>query len=68
MAREGACPPGRHERPPPSPQGRVAGPRGEAQAGTMLQTIADVFSSVGKAIATVVSAPFKLIARLFGGG
>ncbi|MDH6144728.1 hypothetical protein P3T35_006777 [Kitasatospora sp. GP30] len=34
----------------------------------MFQTIADVFRAVGNAIATVVAAPFKLIARLFGGG
>ncbi len=34
----------------------------------MFHTIAEVFSAVGHAIATVVSAPFRLIARLFGGG
>jgi hypothetical protein len=33
----------------------------------MFQTIAEVFGSVGHAIATVVAAPFRLIARLFGG-
>ncbi|WP_283843810.1 LPFR motif small protein [Kitasatospora humi] len=34
----------------------------------MFGVIADVFRSVGNAIATVVSAPFRLLARLFGGG
>ncbi|MDI5965379.1 LPFR motif small protein [Streptomyces sp. SL13] len=34
----------------------------------MFRTISEVFSSVGHAVATVVSAPFRLIARLFGGG
>ncbi len=34
----------------------------------MFGTIADVFGSVGHAVATVVAAPFRLVARLFGGG
>ncbi|MDI5962561.1 LPFR motif small protein [Streptomyces sp. SL13] len=34
----------------------------------MFRTIAEVLSSVGNAVGTVVSAPFRLVARLFGGG
>ncbi|MGW2368571.1 LPFR motif small protein [Streptomyces sp. NPDC001667] len=34
----------------------------------MLQTVTDELGAVGHAVATVVSAPFRLIARLFGGG
>ncbi|WP_275124612.1 LPFR motif small protein [Streptomyces sp. ICBB 8177] len=33
----------------------------------MLQPIADALAAVGSAIAAVVTAPFKLLARLFGG-
>ncbi|MET7642479.1 LPFR motif small protein [Streptomyces sp. NPDC005761] len=33
----------------------------------MLKAIADVFRSVGGAIATVVTLPFRAVARLFGG-
>ncbi|MFF5565550.1 LPFR motif small protein [Streptomyces sp. NPDC012623] len=33
----------------------------------MLSAIADVFRAVGGAIATVVTLPFKAVARLFGG-
>ncbi|MCZ4101656.1 MULTISPECIES: LPFR motif small protein [Streptomyces] len=33
----------------------------------MLKAIADALRSIGSAIATVVSLPFRLIARLFGG-
>ncbi|MCQ4083669.1 LPFR motif small protein [Streptomyces sp. RB6PN25] len=34
----------------------------------MFQAIADVLRAIGGALATVVSAPFRLVARLFGGG
>ncbi|WP_277816923.1 LPFR motif small protein [Streptomyces caatingaensis] len=34
----------------------------------MAQTIGDVLGAVGHAVATVVAAPFRLVARLFGGG
>jgi hypothetical protein len=34
----------------------------------VFRTIAEVFSAVGHAVGTVVSAPFRLVARLFGGG
>ncbi|WP_254879053.1 LPFR motif small protein [Streptomyces sp. NA04227] len=33
----------------------------------MLRAIADVFRAIGGAVATVVTLPFRLIARLFGG-
>ncbi|MFH8409133.1 LPFR motif small protein [Streptomyces sp. NPDC018019] len=33
----------------------------------MLSAIADVFRAIGNAIATVVTLPFRAIARLFGG-
>ncbi|WP_281292896.1 LPFR motif small protein [Streptomyces alboniger] len=33
----------------------------------MLKAIADVLRSIGGAIATVVTLPFRAIARLFGG-
>lgn len=33
----------------------------------MLKAIGDVFKSIGGAIATVVSLPFRAIGRLFGG-
>ncbi|MFD0024692.1 LPFR motif small protein [Streptomyces sp. NPDC058382] len=33
----------------------------------MLKAIADVFRSVGGAVATVVSLPFRAIGRLFSG-
>jgi len=33
----------------------------------MLSAIADVFRSVGSAVATVVTLPFRLVGRLFGG-
>jgi hypothetical protein len=33
----------------------------------MLTALADILRSVGKAVATVVSLPFKAVARLFGG-
>lgn len=33
----------------------------------MLTAIADVFRTVGGAVATVVTLPFRLVARLFGG-
>ncbi|WP_275405880.1 MULTISPECIES: LPFR motif small protein [unclassified Streptomyces] len=33
----------------------------------MLKAIADALRSIGSAIATVVTLPFRLIARLFGG-
>ncbi|MEV7406192.1 LPFR motif small protein [Streptomyces sp. NPDC091267] len=33
----------------------------------MLKAIADVLRSVGGAIATVVTLPFRALARLFGG-
>ena len=33
----------------------------------MLQAIADVLRSIGGAIATVVTLPFRAVARLFGG-
>ncbi|MEU1438611.1 LPFR motif small protein [Streptomyces sp. NPDC005775] len=33
----------------------------------MLQAIADVFRSIGSAVATVVSLPFRAVGRLFGG-
>ncbi|WP_264086268.1 LPFR motif small protein [Streptomyces marincola] len=33
----------------------------------MLRAIADIFRAVGGAVATVVSLPFRLVARLFGG-
>ncbi|MFJ4966460.1 LPFR motif small protein [Streptomyces sp. NPDC088729] len=33
----------------------------------MLKAIADVFRSIGSAVATVVTLPFRAIARLFGG-
>ena len=33
----------------------------------MFQTIADVLGSVGHALGTAVAAPFRLVARLFGG-
>jgi hypothetical protein len=33
----------------------------------MLKAIADVFRAIGGAIATVVTLPFRAIARLFGG-
>jgi hypothetical protein len=34
----------------------------------MFQAIADVLRSIGNAIATVVTLPFRALARLFGGG
>ncbi|MEU1131981.1 LPFR motif small protein [Streptomyces sp. NPDC005900] len=33
----------------------------------MLKAIADIFRSIGGAIATVVTLPFRAVARLFGG-
>ncbi|WP_330172391.1 LPFR motif small protein [Streptomyces sp. NBC_01498] len=33
----------------------------------MLQAIADALRAVGGAVATVVSLPFRLLSRLFGG-
>ncbi|UWE10465.1 LPFR motif small protein [Actinacidiphila bryophytorum] len=33
----------------------------------MLKAIADVLRSVGSAVATVVTLPFRALARLFGG-
>jgi hypothetical protein len=33
----------------------------------MFRSIADVFRMIGGAIATVVTLPFRLLARLFGG-
>ncbi|MFC8536423.1 LPFR motif small protein [Streptomyces sp. NPDC057249] len=33
----------------------------------MLKAIADVFRSIGSAIATVVTLPFRAVARLFSG-
>ncbi|MEU6736217.1 LPFR motif small protein [Streptomyces physcomitrii] len=33
----------------------------------MLKAIADVFRTIGGAIATVVTLPFRIIGRLFGG-
>ncbi|MDF3289533.1 LPFR motif small protein [Streptomyces silvisoli] len=33
----------------------------------MFQTIAEVPGSIGHAVATAVAAPFRLVARLFGG-
>ncbi|MFI5525510.1 LPFR motif small protein [Streptomyces platensis] len=33
----------------------------------MLRAIADVLRSIGGAIATVVTLPFRAVARLFGG-
>ncbi|MDT0441788.1 MULTISPECIES: LPFR motif small protein [unclassified Streptomyces] len=33
----------------------------------MLRAIADIFRAIGGAVATVVSLPFRLVARLFGG-
>ncbi|AJE84428.1 MULTISPECIES: LPFR motif small protein [Streptomyces] len=33
----------------------------------MLKAIADVFRTIGGAIATIVTLPFRIIARLFGG-
>ncbi|MEU0272263.1 LPFR motif small protein [Streptomyces sp. NPDC006307] len=32
-----------------------------------LRTIADFFRMIGSAVATVVTLPFRLLARLFGG-
>ena len=34
----------------------------------MFRAIADVLRSIGRAIATVVTLPFRALARLFGGG
>ncbi|WP_256105587.1 MULTISPECIES: LPFR motif small protein [Streptomyces] len=33
-----------------------------------MRTIADFFRMIGSAVATVVTLPFRLLARLFGGG
>ncbi|WP_277751072.1 LPFR motif small protein [Streptomyces hoynatensis] len=33
----------------------------------MLRAIADVFRAVGGAVATVVTLPFRIVARIFGG-
>ncbi|MEU1015095.1 MULTISPECIES: LPFR motif small protein [unclassified Streptomyces] len=33
----------------------------------MLKAIADIFRAIGGAIATVVTLPFRAVARLFGG-
>jgi hypothetical protein len=33
----------------------------------MLKAIADVLRTIGGAVATVVSLPFRVVARLFGG-
>jgi hypothetical protein len=33
----------------------------------MLKAIADVLSKIGSAVATVVTLPFRAVARLFGG-
>ncbi|SHM80856.1 LPFR motif small protein [Actinacidiphila paucisporea] len=33
----------------------------------MLKAIADVLSTIGSAVATVVTLPFRAVARLFGG-
>ncbi|MDJ0465655.1 LPFR motif small protein [Streptomyces sp. H27-C3] len=33
----------------------------------MLRAIGDVFRTIGSAIATVVTLPFRLVAKLFGG-
>ncbi|MFI6978489.1 LPFR motif small protein [Embleya sp. NPDC050154] len=33
----------------------------------MLRAIGDVFAKIGHAIATVVTLPFRAVARLFGG-
>jgi len=33
----------------------------------VLKAIADVISSIGSAVATVVTLPFRAVARLFGG-
>lgn len=40
------------------------GPQGDS---TMFKAIADVLGKIGSAIATVVSLPFRAVARLFGG-
>ncbi|MEI7031203.1 LPFR motif small protein [Streptomyces pratensis] len=33
----------------------------------MLKAVADVFRTIGGAVATVVSLPFRAVAKLFGG-
>ncbi len=47
---------------------REAGRTPNQEVDAVFRTIAEVFSSVGHAVGTVVSAPFRLVARLFGGG
>ncbi|MFF1463891.1 LPFR motif small protein [Streptomyces sp. NPDC058330] len=32
-----------------------------------MRTLADIFRSIGSAVATVVTLPFRLVAKLFGG-
>ena len=32
-----------------------------------MRTIADVFRTIGSAVGTVVTLPFRLVAKLFGG-
>ncbi|MET7366616.1 LPFR motif small protein [Streptomyces sp. NPDC005566] len=33
----------------------------------MMRTIADVFRTIGSAVGTVVTLPFRLVAKVFGG-
>ena len=43
------------------------GPGKGTEAQIMLKAIADVLRTIGGAIATIVTLPFRLVARLFGG-
>lgn len=58
-----SCRPGSGDRPPP---GLLFGflPTGDPVA---MRAIADILRMVGGAVATVVTLPFRAVARLFGG-
>jgi Na+/melibiose symporter-like transporter len=45
----------------------LSGITGNQEERIMLKAIADVLRSIGGAIATVVTLPFRAVARLFGG-
>ncbi|GHF43587.1 hypothetical protein GCM10018783_10640 [Streptomyces griseosporeus] len=52
----------------PSPAAREGVSRAVRREGThVLRAIADVLRQVGSAVATVVTLPFRAVARLFGG-
>ncbi|GAO10431.1 hypothetical protein TPA0598_07_01550 [Streptomyces lydicamycinicus] len=63
------CRPGRRSRHNDPADGGTSTvvPEGHDGGSLMLHAIADVLRSIGGAIATVVTLPFRAVARLFGG-